>query len=142
VRVSSLNRSFPGKVTRFSVDVREDTRTMHTEVDVPNPDRVLIPGLYAEAQLFLDQKENVLTVPLQAVSQEGNRTTIYVANRESQIESRPVQLGLETTSDAEILSGVREGEQVVVSDRSGLKPGQRVHPQAVTVMEYQEPNTQ
>ncbi len=39
VRVPSLNRSFPGKVIRFSVDVRQDTRTMHTEVDVPNPDR-------------------------------------------------------------------------------------------------------
>ncbi len=44
VRVPSLNRTFPGKVTRFSVDVREDTRTMHTEVDVANPDRVLMPG--------------------------------------------------------------------------------------------------
>jgi len=39
VRVPSLNRTFPGKVARFSVDVREDTRTMHTEVDVPNPGR-------------------------------------------------------------------------------------------------------
>ena len=49
VNVPSLNRTFPGKVARFSVDVREDTRTMHTEVDVLNPDRVLLPGLYAEA---------------------------------------------------------------------------------------------
>ncbi len=59
VHVPSLNRTFPGKVARFSVDVREDTRTMHTEVDVPNPQRVLLPGLYADAELALDQKDDV-----------------------------------------------------------------------------------
>ena len=51
VHVPSLDRTFPGRVARFSVDVREDTRTMHTEVDVPNPQRVLLPGLYADAKL-------------------------------------------------------------------------------------------
>ena len=56
VMVPSLNRTFPGKVARFSVDVKEDTRTMHTEVDVPNPQRVLLPGLYAEATITLEQK--------------------------------------------------------------------------------------
>src|SRR5580693_1893326 len=59
VHVPSLNRTFPGKVARFSVDVRADTRTMHTEVDVPNPERLLMPGLYAEAEVGLDQKDNV-----------------------------------------------------------------------------------
>ena len=52
VQVPALNRSFPGKVARFSVDVQQDTRTMHTEVDVPNPDRLLMPGMYAEAALY------------------------------------------------------------------------------------------
>src|SRR5580658_4225101 len=58
VRVPSLNQTFPGKVARFSVDVREDTRTMHTEVDVPNPTRLLYPGLYAEATVTLEKKLN------------------------------------------------------------------------------------
>jgi len=49
-------------------------------------------------------------------------------------------VGLQTTSDAEIVSGLHPGEQVVVTDRSGVKPGQKVHPQAVAVMEYQDPN--
>ncbi len=139
VRVPSLNRTFPGKVARFSVDVREDTRTMHTEVDVPNPQRVLLPGLYAEAELGLDQKANVATLPLQALNHEGvAKTTVFVVSRDGTLEDRPVQLGLETTNDAEVLSGVNEGEQVVVSDRSGLRPGQKVHSQPVQVMQYQE----
>src|SRR5580693_7271272 len=131
VRVPSLNRTFPGKVARFSVDVRADTRTMHTEVDVPNPERVLMPGLYAEAAVELDQKDNVPTVPIQALSHEGNKTTVFVVNRDGELEDRAVQVGLQTTSDAEIISGLSEGEQVVISDRSGLKPGQKVHPQAM-----------
>lgn len=138
VRVPSLNRTFPGKVARFSVDVRADTRTMHTEVDVPNPERVLLPGLYAEADLPLDRREDVPAVPVQAINHQQDKTTVFVVNHDDQIEERNVQVGLETSTDAEILSGLAEGQQVVVSDRSGLKPGQKVHPQAVAVLEYHE----
>jgi RND family efflux transporter MFP subunit len=139
VRVPSLNRAFPGKVARFSVDVRADTRTMHTEVDVPNPHGALLPGLYAEADLSLDQKADVPSVPVQALNHEANKTTVYVVNDVGQIEDRTVQVGLETSSDAEILSGLNEGEKVVVSDRSGLRAGERVHATEVAVLEYHEP---
>ena len=53
-----------------------------------------------------------------------------------------MQVGIQTSSDAEIVSGLNEGEQVVVSDRSGLKPGEKVRPQAVAVPEYHEGNAQ
>jgi RND family efflux transporter MFP subunit len=141
VHVPSLNRTFPGKVARFSVDVREDTRTMHTEVDVANPQRVLVPGLYADAEIALDQKVDVLSAPVQALIHEGNKTTVFVVNGSGQLEDREVQLGLQTASDAEIISGLKEGEQVVVSDRSSLNAGQKVHPQTVAVMQYQEEST-
>ena len=142
VRVPSLSRTFPGKIARFSVDVRADTRTMHTEVDVQNPGRVLMPGLYAEAEVELDQKENAPAVPLQSLNHEGNKITVFVVNHEGTLEDRAVQVGLQTTTDAEIISGLSEGEQVVVSDRSGLKLGQKVHPQAMAVMQYLEQNAQ
>jgi RND family efflux transporter MFP subunit len=143
VRVPSLNRTFPGKVARFSVDVKEDTRTMHTEVDVSNPGRVLMPGLYADAELSLDRKEDVATVPVEGLNHEAEKTTVFVVNQNGEVEDRTVQIGIETASDAEVTSGLNEGEQVVVSDRSGLKPGEKVHPQTVAVMEYHEhSNTQ
>ena len=142
VRVPSLNRTFPGKVARFSVDVQSNTRTMHTEVDVPNPQRVLLPGLYADADLHLDRKDNIPTVPVQAVSHRGDRTTVFVVSAEGTLEQREVQIGLETSSDAEIVSGLNEGEQVVVSDRGGLRAGQKVHTQAVTAPEYHEGDAQ
>jgi len=138
VRVPSLNRSFPGKVTRFSVEVRQDTRTMHTEVDVKNRDKALMPGLYAEADVSLEHREEIPTIPLQAINHEGDKTTVLVVNANSEIEDRPITLGIQTATDAEVLTGLHEGEQVVVSDRSGLKPGQKVHAQNVQIMQYQE----
>lgn len=138
VRVPSLNKTFPGKVARFSVDVKEATRTMHTEVDIQNRDRILMPGLYAEADVALEHRDDIPTIPLQAVNHEGNKTTVFVVGGNSEIESRPITLGLQTANDAEVVSGLVEGEQVVVSDRSGLKPGDKVHPQVVQIMQYQE----
>ena len=137
VIVPSLSRSFPGKVTRFSVDVKEDTRTMHTEVDVPNLDHVLIPGMYAEAALSLERKRDALSVPLQAVNHEGEQTTAYMVNPDNKIEDRKITLGLQTANEAEVIAGLNEGDQVVVSDRSGLKPGQDVRPQVVEMLQYQ-----
>jgi RND family efflux transporter MFP subunit len=142
VRVPSLGRSFPGKVARFSVDVRSDTRTMHTEVDVPNPRRVLLPGLYAEADLTFDKRDDIPSVPVQALAHEGNDTTALVVSPDGTVERRKVQVGIQSATYAEIISGLNEGEQVVVSDRSGVKPGEKVHPQQIPVLEYQEPPAQ
>ncbi len=136
VRVSALNRSFPGKVARFSSDVQADTRTMHTEVDVPNPGRLLMPGMYAETTLTLEAKDNVLSVPLEALNQEGNQASVYVVSPANKIELRVVTMGLQTSTDAEVASGLAEGELVVVSDRSGLKPGEDVRPQVVQMLQY------
>jgi len=138
VRVASLNRSFPGKVARFSVDVRSDTRTMHTEVDVPNPQRLLVPGLYAEADLQLDRKENIPSVPIQALSHAGGKTSVFIVGGDGTLEQRSVEIGLQTSSDAEVVSGLSEGEHVVVSDRSALRSGERVVAQEVAVPEYKE----
>jgi RND family efflux transporter MFP subunit len=138
VRVPALNRTFPGKVARFSVDVKASTRTMHTEVDIPNPKHLLVPGIYAETDLMLEQRNDVPAVPVQAINHEGDKTTVYVVGNDGKIEIKPVTLGLETANDAEITSGLNPGEQVIVSDRSGLRPGETVRPREVQVTPYQE----
>ena len=138
VMVPSLGRTFPGKVARFSVDVKEDTRTMHTEVDVQNPNHVLIPGMYAEATITLEQKAGVLAVPLQAVDHQGDQTTVYVVAPSGKVEIRSVTLGIQTEKEAEVLSGLEEGDLVVTSERSGLKSGEDVHPKIVEPVEYQD----
>ncbi len=137
VRVPALGRDFPGKVARFSVDVTGSTRTMHTEVDVPNPQGVLIPGVYAEATLALDRNGDALVVPLQAVNQGSDHPSVVVVDPANKIEDRQITLGIQTDTNAEVLSGLKEGDQVVISDRSGLRPGEAVHPKLTQVAAYQ-----
>jgi len=142
VRVPSLNQNFMGKVARFSVDVREDTRTMHTEVDVFNPNHILYPGLYAEATLTLERKEGALAVPLQAVDINGDSATVIVVTPDNKLEIRRITLGIRTPDRAEVLTGLNVGDQVVVSDRSGLKAGQPVAVKPVELVPFQDPNQQ
>jgi len=142
VKVPSLNRTLPGKVARFSQDVKEDTRTMHTEVDVPNVNGVLVQGLYAEATITLETKNNVLDAPLQAIDHNGDQTTVFVVTGGSKIERRTVVLGIQTSSDAEVVSGLEEGDMLVVSDRSGLKAGQEVQPKIIELVNYPGGNGQ
>jgi RND family efflux transporter MFP subunit len=136
VSVPSLNRTFTGKVTRFSFDVHEATRTMHTEVDVPNTDGVLMPGVYAEATITTGHKDNALSVPLQALSQTPVGMSVDIVNAEGKIEEREVKIGMQTDLYAEVLSGLQEGDLAVISDRSALRQGQQVTPQVKEVLEY------
>jgi HlyD family secretion protein len=78
-----------------------------------------------------------LAVPLQAVNQ-GDHPTVDVVTDSNTIEVRPVTLGVQTDSDAEILSGLKEGESIVVSDRSGLRAGQHVQPKVVDLVTYKD----
>jgi RND family efflux transporter MFP subunit len=137
VNVPSINRTLPGKVARFSHDVQEDTRTMHTEVDVSNPNGALVEGLYAEATINIENKNNALYVPVQAIDHNGDRTSVFVVSSAGKLETRTVVLGIQTSSDAEVVSGLEEGELVVVSDRSGLKEGQEVRPKMIQLVTYQ-----
>ena len=136
VEIPSLGKTFPGKVKRFSVDVKEDTRTMHTEVDVENPNRVFYPGMYANATIALERNDHAISVPLQAVDHNGDSTTVFVVDASNKIESRPVTLGIQTDTDGEVVSGLKVGEMIVVSDRSNLKPGEMVKPQMSAVQQY------
>lgn len=130
VRVPTLGRTFEGRVARFAERVASATRTMDTEVDVSNPDLLLIPGMYAEANLTLDHRTNVLSVPLLAVDFGSNDASgqLAVVTPENRIEIRKVQLGTQTETKVEVKSGLQEGDQVVTSNRSALKAGQEVRP--------------
>ena len=131
VNVPTLNRSFPGKVARFADRVQLATRTMDTEVDVPNPSLVLIPGMYAEVNLTTETSNHALVVPVPAVDLDSNDQTtgtVMVVTAEGKTETRAVKLGLETADAIEVRSGLREGDLVVLSNRSSLRAGQQVRP--------------
>jgi RND family efflux transporter MFP subunit len=126
VRVSSLGRTFPGRVARFADKIQPSTRTMDTEVDVPNPALTLIPGMYAEVNLRVDERRNAVTIPLEAVDRSGGSSQVYMVTQGGMIQVTPVTLGLETAQRVEVQSGLHEGDVVVVGRRAGLKNGQKV----------------
>jgi RND family efflux transporter MFP subunit len=140
VFIPSLNQTFPGRVARFSADVSEQTRTMHTEVDVPNPHGNLMPGLYADATLTLAHSGALLAVPVQAVHRDGDQASVDVVDTGGRIQTREVTPGVQTANYTAINSGLSRGDLVVVSDPSGLTSGEKVHPQITSPIQYQRPN--
>jgi len=131
VKVPTLHRSFPGRVVRFEDKLSLETRTMNTEVDVPNPGLVLIPGMYAEVDLTLQRRASVLAVPVTAVdvdSADSAAGRVMVVTPEGRIARRKVALGLETASEVEVRSGLAAGDLVVIGNRTALDSGEQVRP--------------
>ncbi len=114
-----------GAITRVTDRVEEDTRQMMAEIEVPNPDLKLVPGMYTTVVLKFDRRPHALAIPTQAVA-SGRKSSVYVVKPNGEIEERPVTLGLETPNKWEVLSGLKEGDLVMIGSRSEVRPGQRV----------------
>ena len=133
VRVSSINKAFPGKVSLFSDQIDQQTRTMHTEVVVPNLKSKIVPGMYATVEIPLHTVQSALTVPVQAVQSSGeDRGTVLVVGSDNRIDRRDVTTGVQSATDVQILSGVTENERVIFGEQSQFKPGERVTPKLIT----------
>jgi RND family efflux transporter MFP subunit len=130
VHVLDLNRDFQGRVARFADSLNEETRTMHTEIDVENPQNTLTDGMYAEVKLVLHGKQDALTVPIQAVVQEGNENDHYVLALDDQnrVQKREVKLGEQTSTAVEIVHGLSEKERVISAGQSDYAIGEVVKP--------------
>jgi len=128
VTVQSLHRTVSGTVARFANRLDTDTRTMRVEVDVQNANLELVPGMYADASLSLDQVSGVVTAPVEAVDRSETGARVLAIGRDGRLESRAVTLGLETDDRIEVKKGLSEGDVVVVGSRAQLKPGTMVTP--------------
>ena len=128
VRVQALKRDFQGKVSRFADSLDVQTRTMETEIDVENRDGSLMPGMYTETQVALHRQQGVLTVPLEAVNRNGDDATVLAVSTENILDERHVRLGLEDESRVEVISGLAEGDRVVIGNRSTFRSGQKIQP--------------
>jgi RND family efflux transporter MFP subunit len=133
VKIPSLDQTFDGRVSRFSGKVDPSTRTMETEVDVPNPRYLLKPGMYASASLELDRRPNAVTAPVQAVARKDGKATVMLVNAQRKLEPREIVTGLETPENVEVVSGLNEGDLVVIGNLSQLKPGMVVEPKLATL---------
>ena len=132
VNVSGMDRTFEGKIIRFSDQIDMATRTMHTEVDVPNPKYQLVPGMYASVKIPLHTAAKVLTVPVQAfqAGDEG-KGIVFVVGPGNKIERRDVKVGLQSANDVQIISGLQENETIIFGSLGQYRPGEIVAPKIV-----------
>jgi multidrug efflux pump subunit AcrA (membrane-fusion protein) len=107
---------------------------MRAEVDVPNPTRTLIPGMYAEITLTVAQSRGAISIPLTAISKNEQQSSAWIVTDKGELEMRKIQTGIISPTSVEVKSGVAEGEMVVLGARGTLRPGMRVTPRLLEEM--------
>ncbi len=126
VRIQSLvEQVFEARVTRSSWSLDRQNRSLTAEINLPNTDGKLLPGSFATVNILLEQRDDVLTLPITAIVRDGEKTycCLVVAG---QIEQRPIELGLRVKDEVEITSGLDGSEAVVLTRAASLQSGQRV----------------
>jgi RND family efflux transporter MFP subunit len=126
VRVPEMpGREFPGTVTRIADALQPGTRTLLTEIDVPNRDRALSPGVYCTVELKIPRKTPSLVVPSEAII--FNREGLSVAVVEGRLARiRPVTVVRDFGTTLEVSAGVKDGDQVILNPPVDLTDGRKV----------------
>jgi RND family efflux transporter MFP subunit len=121
-------QTFNGKIERIYPTVDPATHTFKVEVNVPNADRVLRPGMYARVNVNFGFRRSVIVPDQALVKQEGTGTRfIYVLKADNTVSYLPVTIGRHMGQEYEILSGLEEGATVVVKGQSSLRDGVKVN---------------
>jgi membrane fusion protein, copper/silver efflux system len=108
-------RLIEGKVTFIHPVLKPETRTVSVRIELPNPDGLLKPGMYADVVFAVGDGEAVTVVPDSAVIDSGTRQVVLVAKGEGRFEPRAVKLGRRGAGFVEVVEGLNTGEKVVAS---------------------------
>jgi RND family efflux transporter MFP subunit len=109
------DKPFDGKISYVYPTLKAETRSVQVRIELANPGQLLKPGMFAQVELAVAAGNKVVTVPLSAVIDSGTRRIVLVQAGEGRFEPREVKLGLRSDNYVEVLTGVQDGEQVVVS---------------------------
>lgn len=131
VHVDAIGKTFSGKITRSAGSLDTATRTMQVEIDVPNRDRQIAPGMYADVTLNVAHAGESLTAPVQAVDQTATPFVLLV-DPANKIQKKTVRLGVSTPSRVEILSGLNPGDRIIALNLASHQPGEVVTPKPTT----------
>ena len=124
VKVDALKgQEFKGTITRLSPAASVPTRTFTAEVSIPNPDGQIKVGMFANAAVVGQQRQNVLAVPESALVMREDQKTVFVATEENRVVQKVLKLGDAAGGWVEVLSGLKEGERIVVAGQHKLKDG-------------------
>jgi membrane fusion protein, copper/silver efflux system len=108
------NRMFAGRISYIYPQVTQETRTVRVRIVLANPDRLLKPNMLATV-LLQPSPSRALVVPADALVDTGTQQLVFVAEDEGRFTPREVRVGRRTPTQIELLSGVKEGDQVAAS---------------------------
>jgi RND family efflux transporter MFP subunit len=129
ISIQSAKQTLSAVVARTSGRITTETRTMHVEVDVPNPDLTLAPGMDSTATLQLESRKEAISIPVESLQERNNAgATVLALDKQHKIEERKITTGLETSTRIEVLSGLNEGEMVVLGAGGRYQAGESVEP--------------
>jgi len=126
VRASNLaDRTFSGKIARTAKAINPQARTLRVEVDIPNPDRVLVPGMYVNVSFQL-QTDNLLQVPAAALVFRSSGPHVAVVDDSGRVSFRKITIARDDGNLLELGSGVSPGEKVALNISSQISEGEVV----------------
>ncbi len=123
---SSPSETRVGTVTRTSWILDSGTRTLRTEIDLPNEDGKLRPGMYAYAKVKVAERSDALTLPKTAIMTSNGQSYCYTIDADGQIMRTRIDIGIRAGDDIEIVSGLGADDQVVGVNTAAFREGQRV----------------
>ena len=124
--------ALPGKVTRFAHALAPGTRTLLTEVDIPNPDGALSPGMYVTVELHIPRKNPSIIVPADALVFNGDGVRVAIA-KDGVAQFHKVTVARDLGTEIEVSDGIKPGDEVILKPAVTLADGSKVQPQAEAV---------
>ena len=127
-RKEAPGQEVSGSITRTTEALDSSTRTLLVEIDMPNKDRQLQPGMYVSATLSLQQHPNALGIPPAAIATGANKEMAVFAVEQGKARRIAIKTGLDDGKWVEVVDGLTGNEDIVVVGKSSLKDGQAVNP--------------
>ncbi|WP_371371385.1 efflux RND transporter periplasmic adaptor subunit [Sporomusa aerivorans] len=124
IRIDALgNKEFTGTVTRLSPMATMPSRTFTAEITIPNEQNILKAGMFAKVEIPVPVHPQALVVPETALVMKEDVKTVYVLADDNRVQQRPLKLGYVGDGWAEVLDGLKDGDQIVVAGQNKLRDG-------------------
>ena len=120
-------QKFTGTVVRTADAIDPATRTLNTEVDVPNKDGKLLPGSFGQVHFATGTSVPRITIPVNAMLFRAQGAQVAVVDKDGKVHLRPITIGRDFGATLEILGGIEVSDQVVINPSDSLEEGQEVH---------------